>query len=63
MRDNGKHKVEGYLMEEPTPDMLETKEFYELMQAYRHAPHTNQEAVTEAFEAVKSFIRTVVKNG
>ncbi len=39
-------------------DKLNTQEFYELMQAYRHAPATPQEHVIEAFDAVKAFVRT-----
>lgn len=40
-----------------TTDILEEQEFYDLMQRYRHAPVTNQTVVTEAYEAVKQFIR------
>ena len=36
---------------------LDEQEFYELMQAYRHAPVADQEAVLKAFEAVKQAIR------
>jgi acyl transferase domain-containing protein len=38
-------------------DALESQEFYELMQAYRHASLTNQNATVTAFEAVKLFVR------
>ena len=38
-------------------EWLEEQEFYELMQAYRHAPVTDQSAVVAAFEAVKQIIR------
>ena len=38
-------------------EWLEEQEFYELMQAYRHAPVTDQSAVVAAFEAVKQAIR------
>lgn len=38
-------------------EWLEEQEFYELMQAYRHAPATDQAAVVAAFEAVKQAIR------
>jgi hypothetical protein len=37
---------------------LESKEFYEVMQAYRHAHVVDQAFVSERFEAVKSFIRS-----
>jgi len=36
---------------------LDGQEFYELMQAYRHAPLNDQSGVVAAFEAVKTFIR------
>jgi hypothetical protein len=39
-------------------DALESQEFYELMQAYRHASLTNQNATVTAFEAVKLFVRS-----
>lgn len=38
-------------------EWLEEREFYELMQAYRHAPVVDQAAVVAAFEAVKQIIR------
>lgn len=38
-------------------EWLEERKFYELMQAYRHAPVTDQKAVCAAFEAVKQIIR------
>jgi len=38
-------------------DILDGQEFYELMQAYRHAPTVDQDAVVVAFEAVKEFVR------
>lgn len=38
-------------------DILEDQEFYELMQAYRHIPISEQKETVEAFEAVKNFIR------
>lgn len=38
-------------------DVLDTQEFYELMQAYRHTPLTNQSATADAFEDVKRFLR------
>jgi len=36
---------------------LESQEFYELMQAYRHCPIEKQADTVAAFEAVKSFIQ------
>jgi hypothetical protein len=38
-------------------DALDNQEFYELMQAYRHAGIADQDAAVAAFEAVKSFVR------
>jgi hypothetical protein len=38
-------------------DWLDDQEFYEAMQAYRHAPITDPAAVVAAFEAVKAMIR------
>ncbi len=37
-------------------DMLESQQFYELMQQYRHEPIGAAECV-ERFEAVKAYIR------
>jgi len=55
-----KHDMEDQMTE--TPEMTEMteeeeREFYELMQAYRHAPPADQKAVIEAYEAVKTFIK------
>lgn len=38
-------------------DLLDEQEFYELMQDYRNAHFTNQDAVVAAYEAVKTYIR------
>lgn len=45
-------------MTEHTTDQLESKEFYELMQQYRHTPITEQKLTSEAFEEVKKFIES-----
>lgn len=46
------------LLETPEPgDVFEGREFYELMQTYRHAPIHEVANVVAAFEAVKNFIR------
>jgi lipopolysaccharide biosynthesis regulator YciM len=37
---------------------IESQEFYELMQTYRHTPVTDQEAAVMAYEAVKSHVRS-----
>lgn len=41
---------------------LESQEFYELMQAYRHAPILDQAAVIKAFENVKATIREMLQS-
>jgi hypothetical protein len=38
-------------------EKIESQEFYDLMQKYRHAPISNQKEVLLAFEEVKKFIR------
>lgn len=38
-------------------DPLDERDFYELMQAYRHAQEWTQPTVVETFEAVKAYIR------
>ena len=42
-------------------DFLEGKEFYNLMQTYRHTPVVDQDTVLAAYEAIKRFIREGVK--
>ena len=37
--------------------LLDTQDFYELMQQYRTSPMTNQKLVVESFENVKQWIR------
>lgn len=36
---------------------LDDVEFYDLMQAYRHSPMSNQDMTSKRYEAVKSWIR------
>lgn len=38
-------------------DDLESEEFYNLMQAYRHAPMVDQAGTATAYEDVKRFLR------
>jgi len=38
-------------------DKLDSQDFYEVMQQYRHTAMENQEAVVAAFENVKTWIR------
>ena len=42
-------------------EVLNSQEFYELMQTYRHAPINNQADVVSAFDAVRRFILSSVK--
>lgn len=42
-------------------EAIESQDFYELMQAYRHTPMVQQEDVVARFEAVKSFVKNLVK--
>lgn len=44
-------------MTKTNEDTLDSQEFYELMQTYRHADRTDQCAVVAAFETVKEFVR------
>ena len=39
----------------------EGREFYELMQAYRHAPLTDPAATCQAYEAVKAWVRNAAE--
>jgi len=48
-------------VDERIASLLESREFYELMQSYRCAPIVDQPAVIAAFEAVKEFIRAADK--
>ena len=43
-------------------DVLESQDFYNLMQRYRHTPMTNQEEVVNSFEEIKTWIRCNYKN-
>ena len=42
-------------------DWPECEEFYNLMQAYRHTPITEQRLTVENYEAVKEWLRNQVK--
>ncbi len=42
-------------------DNFDNKEFYELMQSYRHSKIGSQSKVVESFEEVKTFIRDEVE--
>ena len=42
---------------EELSDWPESEEFYNLMQAYRHAPMEDQKAVVDAYKAVKEHLR------
>lgn len=43
-------------------DELESQEFYDLMQVYRHTPILYQKSTTKAFEDVKKYIRKLLKS-
>ena len=45
------------LKEGKEDDRLESKEFYDLMQNYRHISSVDQKLVIERFEEVKTWIR------
>ena len=45
------------ILKRKNEDPLNTQEFYELMQTYRHSPMTNQEEVIKNFENIKIWIR------
>lgn len=47
----------------PVGPWLDERDFYEYMQAYRHAPITDPAVVVEQFEAVKRFIRRQLGKG
>lgn len=47
----------------PPAEWLDSREFYEVMQAYRHAYVVDPAYVVERFEAVKSFIRSALTKG
>ncbi len=38
-------------------EKLDSEQFYDLMQDYRHAPVQDQEEVTRCFDNVKNFVR------
>lgn len=42
-------------------DKLDSQDFYEVMQQYRHCNMDNQEQVIKAFENVKTWIRDNVR--
>ncbi len=41
---------------------VESQEFYDLMQEYRHAPLVDQEMVVRKFEAVKKWVNNALRN-
>jgi len=43
-------------MDQKTQELLDSQEFYELLQMYRHCPVANQDMVCAFFEDVKDFI-------
>ena len=49
--------IEAYYAVVRKNDWPESEEFYNLMQAYRHAPMEDQKAVVDAYKAVKEHLR------
>lgn len=49
-------------MECPWPAALDSREFYELMQTYRHTPAIEFVQVNEAYEAVRFYVRDSIVN-
>lgn len=41
-------------------DFLDSREFYDLMQIYRHAPFVSQEVVFNAYCEVKKYIKSQI---
>ena len=48
-------------MKKDIQEYLDSKEFFDLMQNYRHAPITQQVYVIRAYEEVKSYIIKMVE--
>ena len=48
-------------MKKNIKEYLDSKEFYELMQMYRHTPVSYPAMVVQAFEDVKSYIIKMVE--
>jgi hypothetical protein len=52
----------GIILVVPEDDILDDRDFYELMQNYRHSPLVLQHETVAGFEAVKRFIRKNLKH-
>jgi hypothetical protein len=52
-----KNAIRFLTRSDPLKEWPECEEFYNLMQQYRQTPHTDQEGVVAAYEAVKVWIR------
>jgi hypothetical protein len=50
-------------MNQSLNDFLNSREFYELSQSYRHAPLEKPAQVVEAWEALKDAIRAAASRG
>lgn len=48
---------------EKAADLIESEEFYNLMQNYRHAPITQLQSTVDAYEAVKVHINNKLEHG
>ena len=55
-----RHERNELKEEKKLTDFLESQDFYELMQTYRHSPIGTQDEVLESFDAIKKAIKGVV---
>jgi arginyl-tRNA--protein-N-Asp/Glu arginylyltransferase len=53
-------KIIYFFKTKKVEDPLESQEFYELMNKYRHTPISNQKMVTANFNEIKKFIKQKV---
>ena len=47
----------SYSINSGNSEVLDSQDFYEIMQRYRHSPISEQHSVIKAFNEVKQFIR------
>ncbi len=52
-----KHFKSLFSVHSSKSDVLDSQEFYEIMQKYRHSPIGEQQSVVNSFEEVKQWIR------
>jgi hypothetical protein len=56
MKDSATNKFNENVIALTHEDNLDSQDFYELMQAYRHSPFSGS-ATVDAFEAIKDYVR------